>query len=164
MTMTKHYYFKLKNGVEYAIKETIVEINTSIMRMYRELTAEQREFYFANPNASVQEVVNCQLIPPYVPPTPDVQEYAAQRARELKEACYAAVGITSLEYAMAIDKVENITADSFYSLTEAKRVVSDFRTQSKKAMTVFATYKPRIEVAASIGTIDELYNEAISKL
>lgn len=164
MARSKHYYFKLRDGVEYAIKETIIEINTAIMRMYRELTDEQREFYLAHPTASVQEVVNCQLIPPYVPPTPDVQEYAAQRARELKEACYAAVGITSLEYAMAIDKVENITADSFYSLTEAKRVVSDFRTQSKKAMTVFATYKPRIEAASSVKAVDEIYNQAIEAL
>lgn len=164
MTRNKHYYFKLRNGVEYAIKETLIEINTAIMRMYRELTNEQREFYLAHPTASVQEVVNCQLTPPYVPPTPDVQEYAAQKVRELKEACYAAVNITSLEYAMAIDKVENITADSFYSLTEAKSVVADFRTQSKKAMTVFTTYKLKIEVAASVDAVDELYSEATGKL
>lgn len=164
MARSKHYYFKLRNGVEYAIKETLIEINTAIMRMYRELTDEQREFYLAHPTASVQEVVNCKITPPYVPPTPDVQEYAAQRVQELKEACYTAVNITSLEYAMAIDKVENITADSFYSLTEAKRVVSDFRTQSKKAMTVFVTYKPRIEAASSVKAVDEIYNQAIEAL
>ena len=150
--------------MEYAIKETLIEINTAIMRMYRELTDEQREFYLAHPTALVQEVVNCKITPPYVPPTPDVQEYAAQKVRELKEACYAAVGITSLEYAMAIDKVENITADSFYSLPEAKKVVADFRTQSKKAMTVLATYKPRIEAASSVEAVDEIYNQAIEAL
>lgn len=164
MARNKHYYFKLRNGVEYAIKETAIEINTLIMRMYRELTDEQREFYLAHPTASVQEVVNCQLTPPYVPPTPDVQEYAVQRVRELKEACYAAMGVTSLEYAMAIDKVENITADSFYSLTEAKRVVADFRTQSKKAMTVLSTYRQRMEAATSIENVDEIYNQAIEAL
>lgn len=164
MARSKHYYFKLRNGVEYAIKETIIEINTLIMRMYRELTDEQREFYLAHPTASVQEVVNCKITPPYVPPTPDVQEYAAQKVRELKEACYAAVGITSLEFAMAIDKVENITADSFYSLTEAKKVVADFRTQSKKAMTVLSTYRQRMEAATSIENVDEIYNQAIEAL
>lgn len=164
MARNKHYYFKLRDGVEYAIKETLIEINTAIMRMYRELTDEQREFYLAHPTASVQEVVNCKITPPYVPPTPDVQEYAAQKVRELKEACYAAVGITSLEFAMAIDKVENITADSFYSLTEAKKVVADFRTQSKKAMTVLSTYRQRMEAATSIENVDEIYNQAIEAL
>ena len=80
MALDKYYYFKLRNGVEYEIKVTIININTTINRNYRELTDEQREFYIANPTATVQEVVNCQLTPPYVPQTPDVQEYATMKA------------------------------------------------------------------------------------
>ena len=129
-----------------------------------ELTPEQVEFYLANPTASVMEVWNCELVPPYVPPTPDVQEYAAQKVKELKEACYGSVTITSLEFAMASDKLDNITADSYYSLTDAQKIVTDFRKQSKKAMQVFDTYKTRIEAAVSVESVDLTYNEAMEAL
>lgn len=164
MAKSTYFYFKLRNGVEYAIKETPFEINTSIMKMYRELTDEQREFYLANPAATVREVVNCQLTPPYVPPTPDVQEYATMKAKELKEVCYNSVSVTSLEYAVAEDKVNNVLADSFYSLTEANAVLTSFRSQSKKALTVVNTYTPNILAASTIEDVDTLYNQAIAAL
>lgn len=164
LDIDKYYYFKLRNGNPYQIKVELFPINTSIMRNFVEMTTEQREFYLANPNATVQEVVNCQLTPPYVPPTPDVQDYAAQKVKELKDACYASVSVSDLEFAMAVDKTENITADSYYSLVEAQRVVSTFRIQSKKAMTVYDTYKPQIEAASTIEAIDTLYNTAIEQL
>ena len=96
--------------------------------------------------------------------TPDVAEYAAEKVKELKDACYGSVSVTSLEFAMAIDKVENITADSYYSLTEARQVVSDFRSQSKHAMQVLDTYKPQIQAAATIEEIDEIYQQAMEEL
>ena len=95
---------------------------------------------------------------------PDVAEYAQEKLKELKDACYGSVSVTTLEFAMAIDKVENITADSYYSLTEARQVVSDFRSQSKHAMTILSTYKPRIKAAQSVESVDSIYEEAISKL
>lgn len=160
----KYYYFKLHNSTEYAVKVTAIRINTAIMTMYRELTDEQREFYISHPTASIHEIVQAHLDPPYVPPTPDVREYAAQKVKELKEACYASVTVTSLEYAMAEDKVNNVLADCYYSLTEAQKVVADFRSQSKKAMQTFNTYRPRIEAASTIEAVDTLYNQAINAL
>ena len=160
----QYYYFKVRLGRPYEIKVTAVHINTLINVIYQEMTAEQQAFYLANPTASVMEVWNCELVPPYVPPTPNVSEYAAQKVKELKEACYNAVEITSLEYAMAIDKTQNITADSYYTLVEAQRVVSNFRSQSKAAMTVYDTYKPQIEAANTIEAVDTLYNQAIEAL
>jgi hypothetical protein len=159
-----YYYFKMRLGKPYEIKVTAFHINTSINRIYVEMTQEQQAFYLANPTATVQEVWNCELVPSYVPPTPDVAEYAAQRVKELKEACYGTVTVTSLEFAMAIDKVENPTASCYYNLTDAQRVVSSFRNQSKAAMTVFDTYRPQIEAAASVEAVDELYNQAIAAL
>lgn len=155
--MTYYYYFV--RGVR--IERFITPMYGS---WFVELTPEQREFYLANPNATVQEVVNCQLTPPYVPPTPDVQEYAAQKVKELHDACYASLTITSLEYAAAEDKVNNVLADSFYSLTEANRVLAEFRTQSKKALTVISTYTPQIEASSTIEAIDNIYNTAIEHL
>ena len=154
----------MRNGSPYAIKESVIRINTAINRLYVEMTEEQREFYLENPTATVMEVWNCELTPPYVPPTPDVQEYAAQKVKELKEACYGSVTVTSLEFAMAIDKVENITASNYYDITTARQVLTDFRAQSKKAMQVYETYKARIEAAVSVESIDLIYDEAVNSL
>lgn len=164
LDLNKYYYFRMSNGRPYAIKESLIEINTNIMRNFQAFTQEQLDFYFEHPTASVMEVWNCELTPPYVPPTPDVSEYAAMKVKELKDACYASVTVTSLEYAAAEDKVNNITADSYYSLIQANQVLSDFRTQSKKALTVYNTYKSQIEAASTIEAIDTIYEQAISQL
>lgn len=164
MDIDKYYYFKLHNGTEYAVKVIAIRINTAIMTMYRELTDEQREFYIAHPTASIHEIVQVHLDPPYVPPTPDVQAYIEHKVKELKEACYDSVTVTSLEYAMAEDKVNNITADSYYSITEARNVLNNFRSQSKHAMQVFDAYSPQIEASQSIEAVDTLYNQAIAAL
>ena len=164
LDIERYYYFKLRNGNPYAIKVSLVPINTTINRSYVEMREEQKAFYLEHPTATVMEVWNCEITPPYVPPTPDVQEYAQQKVKELKDACYGSVSVTSLEFAMAIDKVENITADSYYSLTEARQVVSDFRSQSKHAMQVLDTYKPQIESAQTIDAVDTIYQQAIEQL
>ena len=162
---TTYYYFRLNlNGNPYAIKESALPINTNIMRNYQEMTAEQIAFYLEHPTSSIAEIVKCELNPPYVPPTPDLQEYIELKVNELSYACYGSVTITSLQYAMAEDKSNHITAESFYSLTEANQILADFRAESKKAMTVLSTYKPRIEAAQSVEAVDAVYEEAISKL
>lgn len=161
----RYYYFKVRlNGTPYEIKVSSYYINTTINRLYVQMTAEQEAFYLEHPMASVSEVWDCELIPPYVPPTPDVQEYAAEKAKELKEVCYSSVTVTSLEYAAAEDKVNNVLADSYYSLSEANAVLTSFRTQTKKAMQVISTYTPQILAASTIEAVDTLYNQAIAAL
>ena len=162
---TLYYYFKKRlNGQPYQIKVEPFEINTIINRIYVEMTAEQKAFYLEHPTASVMEVWNCEITPPYVPPTPELQEYIAQRVKDLKEACYASITVTKLECDMALDKTQNITADSYYTLVEANRVLSDFRSQSKKAMQVKNTYTPQIEAASTTAIVDSLFEEAIAQL
>ncbi|MBQ5657838.1 MAG: hypothetical protein IIV14_10440 [Bacteroidaceae bacterium] len=164
LDIERYYYFKLRNGNPYTIKVSLVPINTIINRSYVEMTEEQKAFYLEHPTATVMEVWNCEITPPYVPPTPDVQEYAQEKLKEMKDACYSSISVSTLEFAMAIDKVENITADSYYSLTEARHVVSDFRSQSKHAMQVYDTYKPQIESAQTIDAVDEIYQQAMEEL
>lgn len=159
-----YYYFKMRLGKPYEIKVTAVHINTLINLIYKEMTEEQKTFYLEHPTASVMEVWNCQLIPPYVPPTPDVQEYAAEKIKELKDACYGSIAVTSLEYAMAEDKVNNVLVDCYYSLSDANAVLASFRTQTKKALGVYDTYRPKIEAASTIEAVDALYNQAIEEL
>ena len=123
---TTYYYFRVRRPsltliVPYEIKVSSVYIDDNIMLNFKQMTEEQKAFYLEHPTASVQEIWKCELNPHYVPPTPDLQEYIELKVKELSDACYGSVTISSLQYAMALDKVENITADSFYTLTEARQ-------------------------------------------
>ena len=165
LDINKYYYFKLRNGNPYAIKVSIVPINTTINRSYVAMTEEQKAFYLEHPTATVMEVWNCEITPPYVPPTPDVAEYAADKVKELKDACYGSISVTSLEFAMAIDKIENPASTAcYYNLTKAIQVRDDFRSQSKHAMQVLNTYKTQIESAQTIEAVDTIYEQAMEEL
>ena len=165
LDIERYYYFKMRNGNPYAIKVSLVPINTTINRSYVEMTEEQKAFYLEHPTATVMEVWNCEITPPYVPPTPDVQEYAQQKVKELKVACYGSVSVTTLEFAMAIDKIENPASTAcYYNLTKAIQVRDDFRSQSKHAMQVLNTYKTPIESAQTIEAVDEIYQQAMEAL
>ncbi|MBR6132046.1 MAG: hypothetical protein IKQ20_09335 [Bacteroidales bacterium] len=168
LDIEKYYYFKMRNGSPYDIKESIIHINTTINRLYQEMTTEQKEFYLEHPTATVMEVWNCELVPPYVPPTPDVQEYANEKVRELKEACYASVTIDELQYAMANAVLAGTSiayaGKKHYSTSEAIAIMKQFMDESDKAVTVYDTYKSRIEAAVSVESIDLIYNEAMEAL
>ena len=165
LDIERYYYFKMRNGNPYAIKVSLLPINTTINRSYVEMREEQKAFYLEHPTATVMEVWNCEITPPYVPPTPDVAEYAQEKLKELKDACYGSVSVTSLEYAMALDKIENPASIAcYYNLTKAIQVRDDFRSQSKHAMQVLDTYKPQIESAQTIEAIDTIYQQAIEAL
>ena len=165
-----YYYFRVRRPsiteiVPYGIKEAAVYIDDNIMLNFKQMTEEQKTFYLEHPTATVMEVWDCQLTPPYVPPTPDVQEYAADKVKELKDACYGSISVTSLEYAMALDKIENPASIAcYYNLTKAIQVRDDFRSQSKHAMQVLDTYKPQIESAQTIEEVDEIYQQAMEAL
>ena len=163
-----YYYFKLRHGVEYAIKETVIQINTDIMRNFRELSSEQREFYLANPEASVQEVVNCELTAPYVPPTPELSEYVARKQRELKEACLGSISVSSIEYAMAnaclAGSSLTYSGRQHYTSLQAKAIMKQFMDESDEALDVYETYSESIANAVSTESVDALYNEALSQL
>lgn len=168
LDIEKYYYFKLRNSSPYSIKETVIHINTAINRLYVEMTAEQKEFYLANPTASVMEVWNCELTPTYVPPTPDVAEYANEKVKELKEACYASVTIDELQYAMANAVLAGTSiayaGKKHYSTSEAIAIMKQFMDESDKAVSVYETYKARIEAAVSVESIDLIYEEAVNSL
>lgn len=83
LDIDKYYYFKLRNGNPYQIKVELFPINTAIMRNFVEMSTEQREFYLANPTATVMEVWQCELTPPYVPPVKPLEEIKAEAKSEL---------------------------------------------------------------------------------
>lgn len=159
--MTYYYYFV--RGVK--IERFITPMYGS---WFVELTPEQKEFYLANPNATVQEVVNCQITPPYVPPTQDVQEYAAQKAKELKDACYGAITIDKVQCEMANCVLAGTTVTysgkRHYTTLQAMAIMKQFMDESDKVSTIYETYKPQIEAANTIEDVDTIYEQAISQL
>lgn len=163
-----YYYFKLRLGNPYQIKVEDFEINTTIMKMYVEMTSEQRAFYLEHPTASVMEVWNCEITPPYVPPAEDVQEYAAQKVKELKDTCYASITIDKLQCEMA-NAVLAGTSVSYsgkrhYTTLQAKAIMEQFMNESDKAATIYETYRPQIEAASTTAIVDSLFEEAIAQL
>lgn len=159
--MTYYYYFV--RGVK--IERFITPMYGS---WFVELTPEQLDFYRANPNATVQEVVNCQLTPPYVPPAPDVQEYAAQKVKELKDACYGAITIDKVQCEMAncvlAGTAVTYSGKRHYNTLQAMAIMKQFMDESDKVSTIYETYKPQIEAASTIKDIDNIYNTAINNL
>jgi hypothetical protein len=161
--MTYYYYFV--KGIRTRIERFITPMHGS---MFVELTPEQREFYLANPSATVREVENCQLTPPYTPPEEDVQEHIEHKVKDLRAACLATIAVGIPEYAMANSVLAGTSilysGDKFYTTPEAKAVMKQFMDESAHAMNIFKAYKTKIEAAVTNAAVDELYNEAIGKL
>ncbi len=168
LDIEKYYYFKLRNGSPYDIKVSIIHINTTINRLYQEMTTEQKEFYLEHPTATVMEVWNCELTPPYVPPTTDVAEYANEKVKELKDACYGAITIDKVQCEMAncvlAGTVVTYSGKRHYTTLQAKAIMEQFMDESDKVSTIYETYKPQIEAASTIAAIDSLYEEAVNSL
>jgi hypothetical protein len=156
-----YYYFRKRNNQIVDILSFDHKINTLLNRWLVPLTDDQVDFYIDHPAASILEVQNCALTPM---PTIDVQEYIAGKIEELRAACMGSIKVSLLEYAMAEDKVNNITAESYYSPISAQQKIKDFRSQSKHAMEVFATYSERMGNAVSVEDVDDLYVQAMSAL
>lgn len=158
-----YYFWKNKKILEMRIPLP-TQFNPSVV----ELTPEQVEFYLANPNATIQEVMNCELTPPYVPPEQDVQEYAVMKIKELKDACYGAITIDKVQCEMAncvlAGTAVTYSGKRHYTTLQAKAIMEQFMDESDKVSTIYETYKPQIEAASTIAAIDTLYEQAIAAL
>lgn len=162
----QYYYFKMRLGKPYEIKVTAVHVNTILNRIYQEMTTEQREFYLEHPDATVMEVWDCELVPPYVPPAPDVAEYARAKAQDFKDACIGSVSVTAMEYAMANAVLAgtsiNYPGSRHYTLSEAKAVMKRFMDESAAAMDLYDTLSVSILAASSRKEADAAFDAAMA--
>lgn len=158
-----YYFYNDKKVVE-----SILPINTRLNKAFVELTPEQTAFYLEHPTASVHEIKNCELDPPYVPPTPDVAQYASEKNTELKTECYATVTVTTLEYAAANAVLAGTalvyTGKRHYTTSEAIALMKRFMDESDHALDVYETYSVQITAASSIEDIDTIYQQALEAL
>lgn len=159
-----YYYFYQDRKVV----ESILPINTRLNKAFVELTPEQTAFYLEHPTASIHEIKKCELDPPYVPPTPDVAQYAAEKDKELKDKCYDTVTVTTLEYSAANAVLAGTTlvytGTRHYSTSEAMTLMKRFMDQSDHALDVYETYSPQILSASNIEDIDTIYQQALEAL
>lgn len=113
---------------------------------YPVLTQEQTEFYNSNPGASVSEVINCQLIVPYVP--------------TLEESIKFKVDAFSRE---AFESRERILPD--YKITNSSLGIYDQATTNKILNTIisyrteFYRLKTLCEACASIEELNAIHSD-----
>lgn len=156
-----YYYFFRNRIVVFALR-----VNLMLNHGFVELTDEQREFYLANPAASVEEVRKCELNHPYIPPAPSIVQLQDDAKRQLKEAYLAKMSrYTDLQVAMAVTSHIALTtltiADKcLYTLKEANDIIEGFNALSKDAKSVYDRYKKNIEDATTKEVIDAELEEA----
>lgn len=136
-----YYYFFRNRIVVFALR-----VNLMLNHGFVELTDEQREFYLANPAASVEEVRKCELNHPYIPPAPSIVQLQDDAKRQLKEAYLAKMSrYTDLQVAMAVTSHIALTtltiADKCpYTLKEANDIIEGFNSLGKDAKTIYDRY------------------------
>ena len=160
-----YYYFKLRDGIEYAVKTTSFAINTAIMRGYREMTEEERTFYQENPNATVSEIL-AQELHTYTEPQTDLAKHKEEVLADIKAKMTAGISVGMLDYAMANACLAgtslSYTGEKFYSTNDAKAVMKAFMDESYAAMTAYESYKTRINAASTKEAVDEIHQEVLN--
>lgn len=63
--MNNFYYIKFKNNIPFGVSVFTEQVNTEVNRNFRPMTQEQIDFYLEHPNASISEIINCEVYPPY---------------------------------------------------------------------------------------------------
>lgn len=156
MAVTYYYYFYTPLIGAERIEKTITSM---IGLRWVMLTDEQREFYLANPTATVKEVKQCHLDPPPTPPDPDIEEVREQVLSELnnlycdKMGRYSdlqVVGAMTSHYALTTLTIGDTTP---YTISESKNIIEGFNSLMKSAKQVYNRHKSAIEDATTKETI-----------
>lgn len=136
-------YYYIYNDKKIKVRETAVD--TALFKAYVAMTDEQREFYIANPTASVAEVKRCELYPR--PQEPALEEVKANAVKELSD-----YSLETSEKVVPSYKVHNaqITllgniASAIYTIEEAQDIVSLANEIGKQCRLLFYESKARIE-------------------
>ena len=161
-----YYFYTPLIGAE-RIEKTITPM---IGLRWVELTDEQREFYLANPTATVEEVRKCKLNPPYVPPAPSIVQLQDEAKRQLKEKYLVVMSrYTDLQVAMAVTSHIALTtltiADKCpYTLREANNIIEGFNSLSKDAKTIYDRYISLLGEQTTEDDIDNTLAAGVAEL
>jgi len=164
---TLYYFFRLNDfGKEYAIKITPICINTEIMKSFREMTENQKQFYLQHPYASIREIVNCELYPPYVPPEEPIETTRENAIKRLDTASRYTIGtfVDNLAFANAVatsifSKSKGITP--IYEDHEILSTAVNFLEKGKLCRNKMQEITPLIEKSDSKEEIESMVNETL---
>lgn len=131
---------------------------------FERLTDEQVAFYHEHPNASVKEVRECRIIPPYIPPVPSISELREQAIHDVDTKSRTTIGtfadvltfsntIASTVYA----KAKGI--EPIYSDEKVLKTATNFLIVGKLCRDLFEEMKTRIEAATTASEIEALVAE-----
>lgn len=146
------YYF-YKNKIRTSIQD-MTEVSGFV-----EFTEEQKEFYLANPDASVNEVRNCKLRTPYVPYTPTLEETKTGYIDGLSN-----MSLGVMEHNMPNYKIVNSLASlnddnkSIYNYTVANANVEEYNHNGTILRNIFYTYKTKIEESTTVEDATDAFN------
>lgn len=136
------YYYIFCNK---KIKTSNTVVNTTVFPQYVEMIPAQVEFYLANPNASIEEIKQCQIIPPYVIPLEElksvsiehISEYSLSIAREIlpEYKVQNAIVCTGL----------NDHTNSIYPHDECLAILEKYNRIGKTCREMFYTFKSNLE-------------------
>ena len=132
----RFFYFKIKNNIYKSIEEFDYKINTTLNPCWKELTEEQTEFYLEHPTASIKEIRECQLQPPYIPPVPTIKEIREEAIGEIDKKSRNTIGavVDVLGFCDAVASTVYAPSRgtaSIYSDSETFKTADDFLTISK---------------------------------
>lgn len=158
-----YYYFKIRNNHPQAISIFTEPVDTELNKNFREMTSEQIDFYLEHPTASIQEIERCELNPPYVPPTPNLEE-VRQRAisdidRMSREALGKKVDVLGFCDALASSVYKPSRQNSIYSDDEVLRTSDDFMRIGKICRDKVNEVIPQIDDATSIDVIEQIVED-----
>lgn len=161
MEETYRYYFVKDRTIECFITEMSGP-------NFEELTTEQYEFWQANPTATVQEVKNCQLNPPYIPPVPSLSELKENAIDEIDKESRSVIGsfvdvltfsntVASTVYA----KAKRITP--IYDDEKVLKTATDFLVNGKMCKDLYNETVALINEAHTKEEIDEIVENTKSQ-
>ena len=131
----------------YLINDRIIEgdLDPELFN-YPVLTKEQTEFYNSNPGASASEVINCQLIVPYVP--------TLEESIKFKVDAFSREAFESRERILPEYKITNCALGIYDQTTNNKitNTVNSFRNE-------FYRLKALCEACTSIEELDAVHSD-----
>lgn len=132
---------------------------------FEKLTPEQVAFYHEHPNASIKEIRECKIIPPYIPPVPSITELKEQAIKDIDNMSRVTLGkfadvltfsntIASTVYAKG-NGIEPI-----YSDAKILKTATDFLIIGKMCRDVYYELSGRVNDATTAIEIEQIVSEA----
>lgn len=132
---------------------------------FERLTDKQADFYREHPGASVKEVRECKIIPPYIPPVPSITELKENAISDIDTMSRTTIGTVAdvLTFSNTIASTVYAKAkgiEPIYSDDKILKTSTDFVVIGKMCRDLFYEMRDRVELAKTKDEIDALVEEA----